>query len=158
MCPVLIWHDIVYLPNDYYCYVLLTNIRGMLWLIFTCYGVPLICLMIIYIRITLFIRQQSSNLMLSVKRRQQRDLLAIQRIFINVGLLFVLGLPGMTVVLMAFFTGVEYPLSHRILYIGVEISLAILSIEMIFMTPQLRNILIKRCQQNRVTAFVSSIP
>jgi hypothetical protein len=114
--------------------------------------------MIIYIRITLFIRQQSSNLMLSVKRRQQRDLLAIQRIFINVGLLFVLGLPGMTVVLMAFFTGVEYPLSQRILYIGVEISLAILSIEMIFMTPQLRNILIKRCQQNRVTAFVSSIP
>jgi hypothetical protein len=106
--------------------------------------------MIIYIHITLFLRQQSSNLALVLKRRQQRDLLAVQRIFINVGLLVILGLPGMTVVIMAFVTGVEYPLGQRILYIGVEISLAILSIEMIFMTPQLKNILVKIWRQNRV--------
>jgi hypothetical protein len=128
----------------------------MVWVVFTCYGVPLMCLFIIYIRITLFLRQQSNNLALVVKRKQQRDLLAIQRIFVNVGLLVVLGLPGMVVMMMSLFTGVENPLSQRILYIGIEISLAILSIEMIFMTPQLKNILI-RWQPNRVTTIEGSV-
>jgi hypothetical protein len=94
----------------------------------------------------------------AVQRRQQRDLLAIQRIFINVGLLLSVGLPAIVVILMAFFTGVEYPLSQRITWIGVEISFALLSIEMIFMTPQLKNIVMRRgANQNRVTTIEGSL-
>jgi hypothetical protein len=95
-------------------------------------------------------------LALALKRKQQRDLLAIQRIFINVGLLLTVGLPAIVVILMAFFTGVEYPLSQRITWFGVEVSFAILSIEMIFMTPQLKNIVIRRGNQNRVTTMEGS--
>jgi hypothetical protein len=90
---------------------------------------------------------------LALKRRQQRDLLAIQRILINVSLLFAVGLPGMVVILMAFFTGVEYPLNQRITLIGVEVSIAVLSIGMIFTTPQLKNIVMRIWQQNRVATI-----
>ncbi len=152
-CPVLIWHDIVYIPGDHYCFTLYTKVRGILWILVVCYGLPLSDLVIIYIRIILFIRQQPNNLGLALKRRQQRDLLAIQRILINVSLLFAVGLPGMVVILMAFFTGVEYPLNQRITLIGVEVSIAVLSIGMIFTTPQLKNIVMRIWQQNRVATI-----
>jgi hypothetical protein len=119
-------------------------------MVFTCYGLPLNYLSVIYIRITLFLRQQSNDIELAIKRRQKRDLVAIQRIFINFGILIITGLPGVVVIIMSLVNGVEYPLSHRILWIGVEVSLLILSIQMIFMTPQLKNLVMKRWQQNRV--------
>ncbi len=156
--PTLVWHDIVYIPVDHYCFTVYTKVRGILWIVLVCYGLPLVYLIAIYIRITLFIHKQSNNLTLAVQRRQQRDLLAIQRIFINVGLLLSVGLPAIVVILMAFFTGVEYPLSQRITWIGVEISFALLSIEMIFMTPQLKNIVMRRgANQNRVTTIEGSL-
>jgi hypothetical protein len=157
VCPILIWHDIVYIPSDHYCFTVFTQIRGILWLLCTCYGLPVIFLVIIYIRITLFIRNQSNNLALALKRRQQRDLLAIRRIFINVGLLLAVGIPVMVVILMALITGVEHPLSHRITWIGGEVSFALLSIEMIFTTPQLKNIVIRKTNQNRVIIIEDSI-
>jgi len=86
LCPILIWNGIIYSPNDYICSISLTNIRGTLWLVFTSYGLPLTYLSVIYIRITLFLRQQSNDVELAIKRRQKRDLVAIQRIFINFGI------------------------------------------------------------------------
>ncbi|CAF1461199.1 unnamed protein product [Adineta steineri] len=53
--------------------------------------------------------------------------------------------------------GIDYPLTYRILWLGVEISVAILTIEMIFTTPQLKNIFLKRFRQNRVATLVQSI-
>jgi hypothetical protein len=82
-------------------------------------------------------------LALAIQHRQQRDLLATQRILINVGLLLTVGLPTIAVIFMAFITGVEFPLSQRITWFGVEVSLAILSIQMIFMTPQLKSIVMR---------------
>ncbi len=157
VCPVLVWHDVIYLPLESFCYVLSTNIRGMLWMMFISYGLPLTYLMLIYIRITVFIRQQPNNLAVAIKRRQQRDLLAIQRIFINVGLLAVLGLPGLVVITLSLITGIAQPLSYRILLIGCEVSPLVLSVEMVFMTPQLKRIALRRWQQNRVTIIEGSI-
>jgi hypothetical protein len=125
--------------------------------VFISYGLPLTYLSLIYIRITLFLRQQSNDIELAIKRRQKRDLVAIQRIFINVGMLIVTGIPGIVVIIMSLINGVEYPLSYRILWIGVEVSFAILSIQMVFMTPQLKNIFMKKWQQNQVTILDGAI-
>ena len=154
---MLILHDIIYLPNDFDCFIPFRNIRGILYVVLICYTLPLINLLFIYIRITLYLPQQPTNLALVIKRRQNRDLLAIRRIFINVGLLVVVGLPGIVVLIMSFITGTEHPLSYRIVWIGAEVSIAILSIEMIFTTSQLRNILFKNRHQNRVTTVEGSI-
>ncbi len=157
LCPALIWNGIIYLPNDYICFISFTNIRGILWVTFAIYGLPVTYLSVIYIRITLFLRQQSIDIELAIQRRQRRDLFAIQRIFINVGILIVAGLPGVVVIIMSLINGVEYRLSYRILWIGIEVSIVILSIQMIFMTPQLKNLVMKRWQQNRVTPIDGSI-
>ncbi|CAF4016623.1 unnamed protein product [Rotaria sordida] len=153
LSPVLIWHDVIYLSNDHYCCVSFKIILGVLWAVFACYGLPLIYLSLIYIRITLFIRQQSNTVALAIKRRQQRDLLAIQRILINVGLLIAIGFPAMVLLVMLFITGEEHPLLYRILWIGAEVSMAVLSIAMVLTTPQLKNIVMKRQRQNRVTTI-----
>ncbi|CAF1455261.1 unnamed protein product [Rotaria sordida] len=152
LCPLLIWHDIIYLPNEYYCFAPFTKVRGFLWLPLIAYGSPLLLLSLIYLRITIFIRQQPNNQTLIVNQRQQRDLAAIQRIFINVALLVVCGTPCVTLLLMYLITGIEHPLSYRITWAGPEVSMAILSVQMIFMTPQLKNIIIRR-RQNRVTTL-----
>lgn len=157
LSPTVILHDIVYLPNDRDCFVPFTNIRGILYAAFMAYGFPLIELSIIYIHITLFIRRQAHNIALAIQRRQKRDLIAIQRIFLNVGLLVVVGMPGIVVMIMTFITGIDYPLTYRILWMGAEVAIAILSIEMVFMTPQLKNIVIKRRYQNRVTTIEGSL-
>jgi hypothetical protein len=51
---------------------------------------------------------------------------------------------------MALITGIAHPLSYRILLAGYEVSAAVLSVEMVFMTPQLKHIVLRRWQQNRV--------
>ena len=110
-------------------------------------------LLLIYARILFFLRQQSINSTVLVRQRQQRDLAITQRIFISAGILSGLRFPRLIVVLLSFITGVEYPLSHRITLTGIEISLALLSVEMIIVTPPLRRLVQRRWQGNRITAF-----
>ena len=152
LSPLLVWHDIIYLPKEYYCFIQFTNLRGTLWVASVTYIVPLACLLMILVRIILFLRQQSTNLAVAVKQRQQRDLVIIQRIFFSVGLLSTFGFPTLVFVLMWFVAGVEYPFSYRIIWLAGEISLALLVVGLIFMTPQLKRLVGRRWQQNQVTA------
>ena len=140
LCLLLVWHDIIYLSKEYYCYILSTNIRATLWIVGICFTMPLVCMLIIYARIILFLRQQ-------------RDLIIIQRIFLSAGILSGLGFLGLIVVLISFTHSVEYPLGHRITLTGIEISLALLTLQTIIMTPQLRRLVLGRWQRNRVIPF-----
>ena len=118
-----------------------------------CYIVPVICLLIIHVRITVFLRQQSRNIAIAIKKQQQRDLAVIRRIFINVGVLLITGLPSIVIGLMALVTGKLHPLGQRITFITMGISFAILSIEMIFTTPQLKRLILRRYGQNQVVTM-----
>lgn len=118
-----------------------------------CYIVPVICLLIIHVRITVFLRQQSRNIAIAIKKNQQRDLAVIRRIFINVGVLLITGLPSIVIGLMALVTGKLHPLGQRITFITMGISFAILSIEMIFTTPQLKRLILRRYGQNQVVTM-----
>ena len=123
----------------------------MVWTAFSNYGTPLFFLSIMYLRITRFIHQQkSNNQILAIKRRQERDFLVIQRIIILVGILLGLGIPSIVLILMLYITGVENPLNYRITWLSTDVSMAVLSILIILMTPQLKSIVIKRWQRNRV--------
>ncbi len=126
------------------------NIRGTLWITTVVYGFPVLCLSIIYIRITKFIHQQSNNQTVEVKRRQKREFLVFQRIIILVGTLFILGVPGMILMIICYITGYENPLSYRITWLFYETSMIILSVFIVLMTPQLKNIFMRRWQRNRV--------
>jgi hypothetical protein len=150
LSPLLFWHDVVYLSNEHYCYAAFTNFRAILWTAFSSYGIPVLCLFVIYIRITIFIRQQSNNQRLVRRRRQARDLLAIQRILITVSVLIVLGIPSVILVILSAITGKEYLLSFRITWISLTVSMTGLSVAMVFLIPQVKNIVWKKLQQGRV--------
>ncbi|CAF1412856.1 unnamed protein product [Adineta ricciae] len=148
--PVVIWHDIGYIPNDYYCYIQFTNFRATMWSAFSAYGIPIVCLLMIYTRITLFIRNHSVRQTNIAIQRQNRDLAAMQRIIVNVGILLTLGLPTLILLFVLLITRFEHPLLHRTMWLDVEVSMAILSVGMIWMTPQLKDIFLGRKLLNRV--------
>jgi hypothetical protein len=122
----------------------------MVWTAVTNHGTSLFCLLIIYFRITRFIRQQSNNQTLAIKRRQERDFLVIQRIIILFSILLALGIPSIVLITMLYITSIENPLSYRITRLSTDVSMGVLVILIIFMTPPLKGIVMKRWQRNRV--------
>ncbi|CAF2889024.1 unnamed protein product [Rotaria sp. Silwood2] len=155
--PLLLWHDVFYLPKEYYCYVKFSNLRGTCWILFNAYGIPVLVLSFIYIRITRFLRQQSNNQSLVAKRRQRRDLLITRRILITVGLLLVLGVPGVVLLIMRIIKGEEHPLSIRITYTFAALSITGLSISFILSIPQLKNIVLKKWKQEQIISIDNSL-
>jgi hypothetical protein len=149
-CPVLVWHDIVYLPKEHYCFLNYTNLRVILWLFSNIFTVPLFVLSLIYLRITVYLRRQSHSQTLLVKQRQQRDLVVIRRIFITIGLLAVLGIPSFVFIIMFNITNVENPLFYRFLWFFFNFSTTSISFTMIIVIPQLKSIVMKKFQRNRV--------
>jgi hypothetical protein len=136
-----------------------TNLRSMLWLLFTTFGIPLLLLALIYLRITIFLRRQSNNqILVAVKQRQQRDLLFLQRIFILVGLLMSLGSSCIAFVIMLYITGEEYPLMYRVVWFTVAFSMMGLSVAIVIVTPQLKRIVMKKFQQNQIIPVSVIVP
>jgi hypothetical protein len=58
---------------------------------------------------------------------------------------------------MLYITGIEYPLSYRITWLSTDVSMAVLSVLIVLMTPQLKNIVMKRWQRNRVMPMRATI-
>ncbi|CAF1133544.1 unnamed protein product [Adineta steineri] len=157
MCPLYVWHDITYIPDLYQCFVPNHNIVGTIWIIVFLYGLPVFSLSIIYIHITIHIRQQSSNQTIAVKRRQARDFVVIRRIIILNSILFILVVPGMIMLVINYITGNELTLNYRVTWFSFELSMILLSILMIFMIPQLKVIVLSKWKRNRVIPIAAIV-
>ncbi|CAF1582839.1 unnamed protein product [Adineta steineri] len=115
--------------------------------------------MMIYIRITIFIRHHTNNLPLPIKRRHDRDFLVVQRILIIVTLLLILGIPSIFFIIRFIITGDDHPLTNRIAWFPVGISMSGLSVTLVFCIPQLKSIIVKLFQQNRIKpATLATVP
>ncbi|CAF0740064.1 unnamed protein product [Adineta steineri] len=160
MSLILFLHSVVYLPTDYYCFVPFTNVYSMFWLVLNNYGSPVGVLLFIYIRITIFLRRQTNTQTLIVRQRQDRDLLVIRRILITVGFVISLGIPAMIFLVMFFITNEQHPLTFPFLCLFISISMLGLCLLTIIFTPQLKKIIMKIIQHNRViplnTSFIVS--
>lgn len=148
--PVLFWNDIVYLPNEHYCYTSVYNIRGTFWLFGAIYGLPIFILTSIYLSITIFLRRQSTNQTLVIRQRQQRDFHVIKRIIATVGVLMFLGIPATVLLIIMFITGNEHPLTMRIIVASLCLQMLILSMLVVSYTPQLKNIILRKFNSNPV--------
>ncbi|CAF1305595.1 unnamed protein product [Adineta steineri] len=146
-------NGVSYLPNDHFCYATFINIPGILSAAVIVYIGPFCCILFIYIHITRFIHQQGNIQTLVIKQRQSRDLLITRRILMIVSLLFILGIPAMTLVFMFIITGQEHPLLARIAFFPVSASQAGLSVALLFSIPQLKNIV----QNLRTTKTVTLV-
>jgi hypothetical protein len=155
--PLVVRRDLIYLPKEYFCSIKFSNLRAALWIFINAYGIPFVLLLLMYIRIMIYIRQQSNNQTIAVKRRQRRDLVLIRRILITVSLLFSFGIPGMILMARMFITGEEHPLSHRISDLPVGLSVAVLSIVLIYSIPQLKSIVVKKRKRSQLMVINSTI-
>ncbi|UJR11530.1 hypothetical protein I4U23_015711 [Adineta vaga] len=156
-CPYFIWHAVIYLRKEYYCFIDYASIRSVIWLILNIYGIPLCLLMMIYLRIVLFLRRQPINSTWMIKQRQQRDLIVIRRIFVIISLLVILGIPTIVLLLMLYITGEIHPLFHRYAWFFVNISMMGLTMIMVVLTPQLKNVVFKKFHQNQVVPINESL-
>ena len=150
MSPLLLWNPISYLTREHYCFVSLDHLSSTLWFISITYGLPVHCLLIIYIRITIFLRRQSSIQRVLIRRRRNRDFVAIRSIFITVALLLASGFPFLVFLVMFFITGEEHLLFHRITVFCLTFSMTGLTIGLVFFTPDLRRIVWNRQEKTRV--------
>ena len=152
-CVIIPWNGIIYLTNDYFCYVSFTNIRALIWTALFAYLVPCSCTLMMYMRMTMFLRNQANNLAVATRQRQRRDYLIVQRILVIMTLLITLGMPTMFFILRFAVTGNYHPLTVRVSSLPVAISMASLNIVLIFSIPQLKSIIRKSLTQNQVVAI-----
>jgi hypothetical protein len=68
--------------------------------------------------------------------------------------LIVLGIPSVVLVIRSAITGGEHPLSFRITWISLTVSMTGLSVAIIFLIPQLKNIIWKKLQQSRTVPTI----
>lgn len=86
-----------------------------------------------------------------MRRREQLEFKALKRVILVVGILFIPGVPVSVVMLKKYITGIEYPLSYRIMAPSVEITVSVLSVVLMFSVPQLKNIIWKSSRPNQVS-------
>ena len=151
-CIIILWNGVVYVDDDHFCYVSFANLRAVMWAAVFVYLFPCLCVLTIYIRITIFLRHQTKNLLLIIKQRQERDFLIIQRILVMIILLIILGMPAMFFIIRFGITNDYHPLTLRVSWLPVGISMAGLSFALLFCIPQLKNIIRNCFRQNQIAA------
>jgi hypothetical protein len=140
--PVLIWHDVVYLPSEFYCQTPFINLPAILYVAMRLYAFPLFGLFGIYWYLVRYIRR-TSLLADTVDARRRahnnvRDLIVIKRLLIIVVLLILLGLPSIIFMIMFIFTGHLLSITYRIGWLFVSFSLVLLVFLLIRYTVPLR--------------------
>ena len=150
LSPEINWNGVIYLKNDHFCYVSILNILSVVWAASVAYIVPFLALLSIYIFITNYLRKQRSNLTMAILLQQNRDFIVIQRILIIVCLLLILGIPAMGMIVYVAVVGEEHPLTMRIAFLPVSISVSSLTVTLICTIPQLKTMAQKLFQSDQI--------
>lgn len=165
--PILIARDnhsslIIYLLQEFYCQVPMTNIRGIVFLILTVYFVPLCCIGVIYLWIIIHIRRKNRpymSIIISLQRQNKRDALIIKRICVVMITLLSLGLPSCLFVIGFIITGRLHWTAYRIGWMTISIAFALISLSSVYVTPQIYKpirILINHSKTNQKNRSSSS--
>lgn len=144
--PTYIWHDTQFIPVENVCLVTINTPRGLIWLTIIIYGLPMNIIGTIYLQLMLFMRQSSG--MASV--RTKRDVVVVRRIVLVVSVLMLIGAPTVIMEIMLPFTNVGKPLFYRISDLTMVTAMLALSFLLIYVTPQIKEILMHIKNQNQV--------
>ena len=133
----------VHLPTEEYCLVPYTYLLPETYHISIIYMIPLVCISIVYLWITLYIRYSSraSLLILTANQRQRnlRDLTVIKRIIFLISILVALRFPTVIFMIYAVNVGHLYPYTFSIVGLITSVCMIFIGLMMIHTTPQLQN-------------------
>ncbi|CAF1316862.1 unnamed protein product [Rotaria sp. Silwood1] len=147
MLPIHFWHDIQFIRMENICLVAIHSIRGFLWSNMIIYGIPIIVINIIYIQLVRFIHRPS--MVASV--RAKRDVIVARRIALVVCILTLMVIPSVVLKLMLPFTDVGKPLFYRIQNLVLVTGMIVLSLMLVYVTPQVKEILMRIGKLNTIT-------
>ncbi|CAF1550066.1 unnamed protein product [Adineta ricciae] len=136
--PLLLWHGQELIPSENACLVPKDDPRSIAYSILIIYGIPFLSIVLVYIRLIQFLRQQSLNRNFSeFKRFRHRDMKIFRRILIVVILLGIYGLPTAIMLLILAFTNELVICFYRILILSVSVCVLTLSLALVYITPQI---------------------
>ncbi|CAF0872462.1 unnamed protein product [Adineta ricciae] len=141
--PVLVRNDVIYLSSEFYCQTPFTNIPAIGYVAIRLFFLPLLFIASFYIFLLRHIRNMTSSPAMTgyYRRRAKqntRDLIVIRRLLLMLGVLILLGLPSMVFLGIFLFTGHLVPVTYRIGWLSVSISLVFLAYMIIQLTNPLR--------------------
>ncbi|CAF0871441.1 unnamed protein product [Adineta ricciae] len=141
--PVLLRNDVIYLSSEFYCQTPFTNIPAICYVAIRLFFLPLLFIASVYIFLLRHIRNMTSSPAMTgyYRRRTKqntRDLVVIRRLLLMLGVLILLGLPSMVFLGIFLFTGYLTPVTYRIGWLSVSISLVFLAYMIIQLTSPLR--------------------
>ncbi|UJR19874.1 hypothetical protein I4U23_023007 [Adineta vaga] len=156
LLPSYIWRELFYsfYELDYYCGIRYEKFFDLWYVVLNIYVLPLTYMTIIYIRLMYFIRHTNLQLLQTHQgQRARRDYIITRRILITMSTLALAGLPNVCLAFIAYFnpnvSGDYY--MYRIQWMVPGITMLTLSIVLVFITPKLKQIIMKlRCQKNPV--------
>ena len=146
----MIWHGFVYLPNEYYCFFELMNIRFLIWLILFDYGLPFLFISLLYLRIIRFLRHQRTNLTTIVQQKQQRNLIVLRRVLLIIILEISIGFPPIVIVVISWIRGQTVYLAFQFIWSFLVWSFTATGISLILFIPQLKFITKKISRTNQI--------
>lgn len=131
---------IVYLPQEFYCQVPMTSIRGIVFSIMSVYFLPLCLICAIYFWIIIYLRHRSKPFVAMIKlvqRKNRRDTIIIKRICMVMIVLLSLGIPSCLFVIAFIITGHLHWACYRVGWMTISMSFALISLSSIYVTPQI---------------------
>lgn len=139
--PLLLTGQIVYNVDNQICQVPLQSYALVMYVVAILYVIPIVGIVILYIRLTLYVREMSKQRIraqtLFQARRQVR---LVRRTFILAITLAILGIPYITVIVIAFFT--TPPKYHfRIAYVFVDLAVLVIMFILYASTSQIRKVI-----------------
>lgn len=143
LLPPIFLNWYIHLPTESYCLVPYTNLIAEIYHILVIYMIPLVCIAVIYVWITTFIRRSSAiasvRLGASQRQRNTRDLTIIRRIVILISVLALLRFPTIILTIYAIIHSEAYTYTYSIVGLITSLCMIFIGLMMIKITPQLRN-------------------
>ncbi|CAF0945527.1 unnamed protein product [Rotaria sordida] len=149
LLPVHFWHDLQLIPTENICLLTIDGVRGFIWCTLVIYGLPVIMTCIIYIQLLRFIRRSSTPTSI----RAKRDVIVVSRIVIIVVILILIDAPSIVLKLILPCTGIGKSLFYRISNTTIVIAMTALSIMLVYVTPQVTEVLVCIGKASKVTGI-----
>ncbi|CAF1135355.1 unnamed protein product [Rotaria sp. Silwood1] len=146
LLPVHAWHDIQLMSTESICVLAIHSARGFIWSTIFIYGLPMNIINTIYFQLARFMRRSP----LPTSARTKRDVIVIHRIVLVVIILILMGAPSVVLELMLPFTDVGKPLFYRISNMTIVTAMLALSFMLVYVTPQVTEILMRIGKQHQV--------
>ncbi len=156
LLPPLFLNWYAHLPTENYCLIPYTYVGPEIYHILVLYAIPLTVIIIIYIRISIFIRDSSRRTVIIIaasrRQRNQRDLTILKRVVVIVSILIVLRFPTIIFLIYGIIVGDLFPLTYSIVGLITAACLIMIGLITISITPQLRKTTIRffKCHNNRI--------